>query len=171
VTDPREHERSNVFLGAALHAAGKSIPVRVRNLSIAGALLDGADLPVQGVKVELRRGSLSASGEVAWAAGTQRGIRFDQEIDVSAWVRSIGHAGQRRVDLAVNSLRLGTRRASTAPSEGGISRDVESLESLSEQIQEVTERLASFPDVTVEIAEQLLKLDAIAHVLLRLAKR
>lgn len=166
--DPREHERSNVFLGAALHVAGKSTPVRVRNLSVAGALLDGADLPPEGVRVELRRGSLIVRGEVAWAGGVQRGIRFDNEIDVASWVRPVGHAGQRRVDLAVESIRLGRKPAK--PSHSSMAEQ-ETLNALSRQLREVTEELAASPAVTAEMAEQLLKLDAIAHALLRFAQR
>ena len=167
VTDQsREHERSNVFLGAVLSAAGKSIPVRVRNLSVAGALLDGSDLPPEGVRVELRRGTLAVRGEVAWAGGAQRGIRFNGPIDVASWVRPIGHAAQRKVDRAVESIRLGRLPSNPEPK----TSEVQDLVSLSDQIREIAEKLACSSNVSTETAEQLLKLDAIAHTLLQLAR-
>ena len=165
--DPREHERSNVFLGAALHASGKTFPVRVRNLSIAGALLDGNELPGEGVKVELRRGSLAVRGEVVWSGGSQRGIRFNEEIDVVAWVKPIGHAGQRRVDIAVESIRS---REGPAPSDRA-EAEQQTLESLSGQIQTIAERLASLPSITEQMGEELLQLEAIAHILRRIPRR
>ncbi len=164
----RGHDRSNVFLGAALHAAGTSAPVRIRNLSMAGALLEGAGLPSEGTRVELRRGSLVARGEVAWAGGAQRGMRFDEGIDVAAWVRPIGHLGQRRVDLALNSIR--SDAAWPATTNEGVSSGNSRLAALAGQIRDITERLAAAPTLGTELAEELLKLDAIAHDLLQFAR-
>jgi len=75
-TDGRIEDRSNVFLSAALVTSSSSVPVRIRNLSSRGALLDGAALPVAGVQVQLVRGMLRANGHVAWQDGSLAGINF-----------------------------------------------------------------------------------------------
>ena len=166
--DGREHDRSNVFLGATLHTAGKSTPVRVRNLSSRGALLEGTDIPGEGAEVELQRGSLAVCGKVAWVGGSQRGIRFDKDIEVARWVKPIGHAGQQRVDAAVDSIRRGSRPALSVekPVAGP-----ETLETLGRQIEDITEQLAATPDISVDVAEKLLKLEDIAHQLMQIARR
>src|ERR1051325_1703403 len=81
--DPRSNVRANVFLAATLIAAGNSRPVRIRNISSQGALLDGPALPPEGSIVHLRRGSLSVDGEVAWQVEDQCGLRFGTDVMVS----------------------------------------------------------------------------------------
>ena len=81
--DPRADIRSNVFLSATLLAAGVTLPVRIRNISPTGVLLDGAGLPPQGSVIHLRRGSLSVGGEIAWQRDGQCGVRFDAGVVVN----------------------------------------------------------------------------------------
>src|SRR5579864_5411375 len=96
--DNRSEGRSNVFLTAALETGAGSAPVRIRNLSSVGALVDGTTLPPVGAKVRLLRGHLSASGEIVWQEKTNCGIRFDHAINVIDWVQRPGHSGQQRVE-------------------------------------------------------------------------
>ena len=104
-SDPRTIPRSNVFLTAALEAMGRHQVVRVRNISVRGALIDGVTVSLNDSDVRLRRGDLAASGQVAWQVNDQCGIRFDVEIDPTAWIKRIGHPGQRRVDQIIAGLR------------------------------------------------------------------
>jgi hypothetical protein len=62
----RSELRSNLFLSAELVVGPAALPVRVRNLSPHGALVDGGSLPPAGASVRLVRGDLSAEGEIAW---------------------------------------------------------------------------------------------------------
>lgn len=103
-TDNRSVGRSNVFLSASLRVGGRSIAVRIRNLSALGAQVEAPGLPSVGTKVGLSRGSLNALGHVAWQKGEQAGVNFDTPIDVSIWVRRVGHAGQQRVDAAISAI-------------------------------------------------------------------
>lgn len=66
--DLRGTARSNMFLAAVLEGPGFSGPVKVRNMSSAGALVEAACLPDTGASVHLLRGSLSVSALVAWSA-------------------------------------------------------------------------------------------------------
>lgn len=82
----RRAERTHLFLVAALYAGHRINSVRVRNLSITGALIEGGDLPPTGSDIVLRRGSLEASGTIAWAASGRAGLSFRAPVDVADWL-------------------------------------------------------------------------------------
>ena len=103
--DPRSDPRCGLFLMAVLRAGASVSPVRVHNLSAQGALLEGGCLPGEGAAVRLRRGSLEAAGEVAWARAPLCGVRFDTPIDADEWIGRAGPAWQQRIDAAVAEFR------------------------------------------------------------------
>ena len=160
-TDHRSQVRSNVFLAASLVTGTAPLPVRVRNLSARGALLDGGSLPPAGARVRLLRGELSAEGEVAWTAHGHAGIRFAGQIDVGAWVKRLGHPGQQRVDEAVAALRRDRPLPDPEPAP--------SLGSIGAGLDAICERIAGSSAMTVELAEELVKLDALARAVQQLA--
>ena len=162
--DPRADQRSHVFLMAVLRAGTMSCPVRVRNISIHGALLEGNGLPSEKQIVALRRGSLSVSGQIAWIAGQHCGIRFSKPITVAEWVDRAGPVGQQRVDAAVAEFRRSS--SSEFVSEyPATKKDPGELEELSVRLLQTCERIAGLPGMSVELAEELLKIEATAHAL------
>ena len=163
--DHRKDGRSNVFLTATLDTGKGVTAVRIRNLSPRGALLDQASLPSVGTRVSLKRGKLIALGEVAWLARGQGGINFDRDIDVTSWVQRVGHSGQQRVDGVVAAIR----NSGKVPSKLQTSSSDDSLPAISAALDQVCEMLASAPGMSVELGEELLKLDTIAQSLRRLA--
>jgi hypothetical protein len=104
--EDRASPRTNLLLAATAEIGGRSLPVRIRNLSETGALLEGAGLPDAGMKMVLARGDLHVSAVVAWAAGGRRGVRFDGPTPVQEWtggtkpkpLECTGLRDQRRVD-------------------------------------------------------------------------
>lgn len=103
--DDRASPRTNLLLAATVETDGRSLAVRIRNLSETGALIEGAGLPDAGASLVLARGDLQVLATVAWAAGSRRGIRFDGPTPVCEWTggkpRAIDCTGlrdQRRVD-------------------------------------------------------------------------
>lgn len=163
-TNNRSQSRSNVFLSAALLAGGSTLTVRLRNLSPSGALLEGVSLPAPGSYVRLVRGELAADGEIAWTTEVQAGIRFAAPIDVAAWVRRIGHAGQQQVDRAVAALRR-----DKAPPERSRASQLPSLAWVSAELEAICERMAATPDMSVELGEELVRLDSLARLIQQLA--
>lgn len=163
--DHRSQGRSNVFLSASLVVGAVPLPVRVRNMSRTGALLDGASLPTVGASVRLVRGELNAEGEIAWQRDRFAGIRFSGEVDVGGWVKKVGHSGQQRVDSAIAALRrneaIPASADTQAPSLGQIGAD----------LQAICERLAGSPIMMIEFGEDLVKLDTLAQTLQQLARR
>jgi hypothetical protein len=104
--EDRASPRTNLLLAANAEVGGRILPVRIRNLSETGAMLEGAGLPDAGMKLVLARGDLHVSAVVAWAAGGRRGVRFDGPTPVQEWTGGIkpkpldctGLRDQRRVD-------------------------------------------------------------------------
>jgi hypothetical protein len=164
-TDQRSQGRSNVFLAATLHGGGAPTPVRIRNISVRGALIEGIALPPVGSVVDMVRGELRARAELAWSRGGIAGIKFTDPIDVESWVRRVGHSGQQRVDRVVAALR----RPGSLPADSQTGGRLESLRSISTALDEVCESLAATGSMSVELGEELVKLDAIAQALRRVA--
>src|SRR5690348_9262024 len=161
----RSRGRSNVFLTATLDCGGRTMPVRIRNLSPRGALVDGRALPPAGTRIRLLRGRLSALGEIAWETQVQGGLKFDSDVDVASWVQRLGNIGQERVDGVIAALRSGEAppKGKDQPAAG------ESLPVISAALDQICERLATHPVMSIELGEDLMKLDAIAQSLRRIA--
>jgi hypothetical protein len=111
--DDRASPRTNLLLSATVELAGRVMPVRIRNLSETGALVEGAGLPDAGQPLVLCRGELHVAGTVAWAAGARRGVRFDGPTPVSEWtggkpkpLECTGLRDQRRVDAIQANARM-----------------------------------------------------------------
>jgi hypothetical protein len=104
--EDRASPRTNLLLSANAEVGGRILPVRIRNLSETGAMLEGAGLPDAGMKLVLARGDLHVSAVVAWAAGGRRGVKFDGPTPVHEWTGGTkpkpldctGLRDQRRVD-------------------------------------------------------------------------
>ena len=112
----RRSQRSNVLLAASIEASGASIPVKLRNLSTEGALIEGPDLPVEGSEVLFRRNELSVTSRVAWVHGKHAGVAFKRPIAQEEVLRNIPKPRYRapvdykRPPLATRELTADERR-------------------------------------------------------------
>ena len=109
---PSRRARTNLLLSATIEADGVAGPVRIRNLSEEGALLEGAALPPVGAGLVLRRLQLQMGATVIWTDRSRCGVRFEGSISVAGWregnwIAPVGHAGQMRVDGIQAALRSG----------------------------------------------------------------
>ena len=79
----RAETRDSLFLLAALCRAGQAdVPVKVRNLSNGGMMVEGNGLFLRGEAIEADlRGVGRVPGKVAWTASGRIGIAFDAPID------------------------------------------------------------------------------------------
>jgi hypothetical protein len=77
--------RTNLLLSATIEADGVAGPVRIRNLSESGAMLEGAVLPPVGTRLILRRLHLEIGATVIWQDKSRCGVRFDGTIVVAGW--------------------------------------------------------------------------------------
>jgi hypothetical protein len=163
--DNRLEVRSNVFLSASLDSGTTSVPVRIRNISEHGALLEGSGMPPVGTVVRLTRGALSEEGRLAWQCGGHVGVSFEGDIDVARWVKRVGHGGQERVDGILAALRSSEAIPGNLEHRG----KPDSLPAISAALDQLCERLSATPEITPELGDELLRLDWLAQSLRRLA--
>ena len=99
------------LLTASIEAGALKAPVRIRNLSETGAMIDGAALPDIGTVLTLRRLEV-VRAVVVWSATGRCGIRFDGVAAVEDWVAGVRQArpaerSQARVDAIQAAVRRG----------------------------------------------------------------
>lgn len=85
----RRSRRSNVLLSASIELSGLSLPVKLRNLSSEGALIEGERLPVEGSEVIFRKAELAVAGRIAWVEGKRAGLAFAEPLHREAVLRHI----------------------------------------------------------------------------------
>jgi hypothetical protein len=173
-TEGRINDRSNVFVIATLYSQGGSAPVRIRNLSPSGALIEGIVLPSPGAPVRLSRGSFHVAGEVVWSADGRSGLRFDSAISVLEWLPRTGAAPvQHNVDELVFKAKLGSLAGheAPAPADPGKSGDVAlELARLAAGLTRLCDELADDDHVAARFPENLQTIEATAKHLDRLAR-
>ena len=105
--------RKNLLLSASIEAGGLKAPVRIRNLSENGAMIDGAALPEVGTALVLRRLEVEIGATTVWRASGRCGIRFDGNVSVEEWVAGVCQpsfgTGQARVDAIQAAIRSGAQ--------------------------------------------------------------
>jgi PilZ domain len=89
ITQNRRSSRSPVLLSAKLSLGGDEVSVVLRNLSSEGALVEGAQLPVEGSATVFKRNDLNAPGRVVWVAGRYAGIAFDRKLEPAELLRQV----------------------------------------------------------------------------------
>lgn len=113
--------RKNLLLTAAIRSQGVTAPVRIRNLSEKGAMVDGKALPEPGADLILQRLEVEMRGIVVWRTEGRCGIRFEGAASVDEWVAgrrspaAIFGQGQSRVDQIQAAIRSGRDIADEDP--------------------------------------------------------
>lgn len=117
-SEQRRGHRSNLFLAAVIESGGVESPVRIRDLSVSGARLEGPAFPPVGSRLTLRRQEVRIEGTVRWIAGPRCGLAFDGQVSVQDWVsgKSSGSPAfaQAEVDRLQAAVRSGTAPAAPA---------------------------------------------------------
>jgi hypothetical protein len=106
--DRRRESRYAAGIDATLLWNGISQPVKIRNISIYGALLIGAWLPPIGQRVTLIAQGLEVCGTVIWEGSDRCGLLLSRAVDPIA---IIGRAGASADDRPIITLhRVGPGR-------------------------------------------------------------
>lgn len=112
----RRSRRSPVFLAATIDVAGVPEPVKLRNLSEEGALIEGDRLPAEGATSCFERKDLRVNSRIVWVEGRYAGVAFDHPLkpeDVLRHVpkpRPTAKVDFRRPGLACRPLTSEERR-------------------------------------------------------------
>ena len=76
----RTHPRVRVLLSAKISTTTEEIDVKVRDLSLGGAMVQGRGLPKVGTDIILSRGSFEIFARIVWCKGEVCGIEFDDPL-------------------------------------------------------------------------------------------
>jgi len=104
-----------MFVAATLYSNAESCPVHIRNMSLSGALVEGAILPQRDEPVTLRRGSLQAAAKVVWLAGRKAGVAFGAKVQVLEWMSRTPPSHQARIDNILQEIRSGGGGPESSP--------------------------------------------------------
>lgn len=85
----RRQRRANVLLTAVVEMSGRSLDVKLRNLSAEGALIEGPGLPIEGTEIRFRKGDLQVPGKVVWVSQSRAGIQFHAPLTPEALLRHV----------------------------------------------------------------------------------
>ena len=161
-----------MFVIATMSAITASGPIKIRNLSRHGALIEGAALPDLGEHLKLRRGPLSVTGRIVRLHDNKAGVRFDGPIDVAHWLPS-GHPGQQRVDDLFRSIK---DESAACPGRQNAARpitrtaaDPAQLRQLALDLNSLADDLAGDASVVVRHGLKLQTLDVASQMFRRLA--
>ena len=174
--------RKNVLLSATIEAGKLKVPVRIRNLSESGAMLDGAALPDPGAALTLRRLQVEIGATVMWCEAGRCDVTFDGLVCVEDWVagsclpQRFVAPGQARVDAIQSALRRGEAPPEAAPPPGRqvpvgdleqhIAAEIEMVRRL---LETVGDELSDDPALLMRYAEALQRFDFGCQVLGHLA--
>lgn len=164
-----------MFVAATLRAGERAFPVRIRNVSEHGALVEGGILPPAGTAVELLRADLRASGRVAWVAGGRGGLALDGHLVASSWMTGKGGDHQQRVDERVALARqYPATRPTASPTPGfdaATGDDCTAIEEVVAQLGALGDRLSADNDVIARHATELQAIDEAQQRLMGIARR
>lgn len=163
----RIEPRSNIFVMAALYAQGRPVtPVRLRNISRTGALIEAAALPPPGSVVRLSRAALGVCGTLLWVRGSKGGIQFESPVDVGEWLPQGRRGfGQQFIDELFHQKRLGGVRVI----EEGTESLADELLGLRMSLERAAEDLALDGTVAARHLPSLQAIDRVGQALAKLA--
>jgi hypothetical protein len=85
----RRSRRAPVLLAASIEVDGVPQPVKLRNLSEEGALIEGDRLPAEGSTSFFQRNELRLKSRVIWVEGRYAGVAFARPLKSEEVLRNI----------------------------------------------------------------------------------
>ena len=177
--EARADPRINLFLSATVEVDGRSLAVRIRNLSRSGAMIECPGLPQSSSAIVIERTGLKIGGLLRWASGPRAGVQFDRVIDLAAWSPSLGLSmrNQSDVDRAIAAVRSGAtpaplprpRRADPVDNLALRGRIGEELNCVARMLEAASDALAGDPNVIARHMERLQEFDMASQMLSELA--
>lgn len=93
--DGRQSQRFRVLLNAELITTTEEQPVKVRDISRTGAMMEGQRPIAKARDVILRRGNVEIFAEIVWTDGKQCGVQFDEELSEEEMLAFVHEAARR----------------------------------------------------------------------------
>lgn len=76
----RDSDRHRTLLCATLATTTNEYPIKLRDLSAAGALIEGDRIPSPGTDILIKRGTLEVMATVIWVKDHRAGLKFDDAL-------------------------------------------------------------------------------------------
>src|SRR5215207_6714325 len=95
MTQNRRSRRAPVLLTATIEVAGSPQPVKLRNLSEEGALIEGERLPLEGATTFFHRNELRLKSRVVWVEGRYAGVAFARTLNPEEVLRHVPQPRRR----------------------------------------------------------------------------
>lgn len=175
----RSTPRTHLFLTATIRFDRVSAAIRLRDLSVSGARVEGAALPAIGKTARISRGSLEMIGTIVWREGKTCGMRFDNPLPIEEWLPTQIAHDQMIIDEMVEKARSGgpqlvaDRPTSTSKESVGDvlpQRLAEELAYVGRLLESLGDDLCAEPLLVVRHAAKLQNLDIAAQILGHVAK-
>lgn len=174
--------RKNLMLAAQIAAGDVCAPVRIRNLSAGGAMIEGAALPDPGSRFVLRRLNLQINATAVWTKAGRCGVKLAGRIDIDEWVAGVHNPdrgsslGQLRVNEIQAAIRSGVALAEApprvevaAPETSLLARLAAEFALLEKTLTTAAEQLSDDPHILMRHGEALQEIDIAAASLASLA--
>lgn len=171
--------RSSMFVTAVMVVGRNQTPVKVRNMSANGAMVESTLTAPPGTKVKLIRGRLVAEGTIVWDSKNRLGVKLEVEVSVKDWLAGPAKAEQDRVDNMVSLIKAGRAlpqaegadpviRAEARQSNAQCASDLEAVGNL---IQDLEDDLASSVETLMRHEVKLQNLDIAMQMLQAIAQQ
>lgn len=171
----RSMSRTRLFLAATIRFDRVSAPIRLRDLSTSGARIEGPRLPAVGVAVQIDRGALNCNGTIVWRDSKGCGVRFDDPLDLDAWMPGLAARDQGAVDELVEAVQTGEAEVLPFPTPASLpppsiqtllpARLAEELAYVARMLESLGEELCGEPLLVMRHAAKLQDLDISAQIL------
>ena len=176
--EARRAARSSMYVAAVLcSSGGASSPVRIRNMSPTGALIEGGFAVARGETVHLVRGGLSTEACAVWCASGRCGLKFPRSVEVKSWLAPPGNGEQQRVDALVRLVQAGAvplpvpeLDPPVVASVGRAAQFADDLGGVGAMLGALSDALAEHPRVIAEHAGALQSLDIAMQMLAAIAE-
>jgi hypothetical protein len=165
--EARSSPRTNLFLAAVLRGPKYSAPVKLRNMSSTGALVEAAAIPPVKSEVRLVRGSLMVPASVVWSTEGRCGLRFSSLVSVQEWMAPPANREQERVDEAVRLIKSGAIPFPPAPGPeiANQAQFGSDLRSIARLLELLAEHLVSNEETVLAHGDELQNLDVAVQTL------
>ena len=180
MSEIQREARKSFMLAATLEESGVGVPVRIRNMSTRGALIDGDYLPGPGSTVELARLALRVTGTVVWRQNGRCGLKLGADVRPDEWVAGVrkgavaAHLGQTRVDEIQAALRQGAAKPAppaAEPAARAIDRDkldariASEIAAATRTLDAALDELSQNPDILARHQQALQSIDIACAIL------
>lgn len=154
----RLQPRSSLFLSALMIAGREQSPVKVRNMSPNGAMVESTLTTMPGTRIKLVRGRLVAEGTTVWTSRNRLGVNFDVEVSIKDWLAGPAKVEQNRVDDIVSLIKAGRVMVQIDDAEPGIDSEArQSVEQSANDIKTVVNLIQDLEDDLASSAETLMR--------------